>query len=141
MVAVKIIEYMQEQGQRGPLEGLLSEQVQHPNVVSCSSSFCVLGGGYLGEGPDSHRLAHTTQPSYPDCWGPDAEPHQCDAPNTPIPGAAQLWGALGALRLCAWSLGSNKGASWFNAGPPHSTTGHSAVQYVPKTERDHTHRR
>lgn len=34
MVAVKIIEYTQEPGQRGPLEGLLSEQVQHPNVVS-----------------------------------------------------------------------------------------------------------
>jgi hypothetical protein len=51
MVAVKIIEYMQEQGQRGPLEGLLSEQVQHPNVVSCSSSFCVfLGGGVPGRG-------------------------------------------------------------------------------------------
>lgn len=33
MVAVKIVEYTQEQGQRGPLEGLLSEQVQHPNVV------------------------------------------------------------------------------------------------------------
>jgi hypothetical protein len=33
-VAVKIVEYTQEPGQRGPLEGLLSEQVQHPNVVS-----------------------------------------------------------------------------------------------------------
>ena len=34
LVAVKIIEYMQEAGQKGPLEGLLSEQVHHPNVVS-----------------------------------------------------------------------------------------------------------
>lgn len=37
MVAVKIVEYTQEQGQRGPLEGLLSEQVQHPNVVSAGT--------------------------------------------------------------------------------------------------------
>jgi hypothetical protein len=34
MVAVKVIEYVQESGQKGPLEGLLSEQVHHPNVVS-----------------------------------------------------------------------------------------------------------
>lgn len=34
MVAVKVIEYVQEPGQKGPLEGLLSEQVHHPNVVS-----------------------------------------------------------------------------------------------------------
>lgn len=34
MVAVKIIEYTQEPGQKDPLEGLLSEQVHHPNVVT-----------------------------------------------------------------------------------------------------------
>jgi hypothetical protein len=50
MVAVKIIEYMQEQGQRGPLEGLLSEQVQHPNVVSSSSTLGCLGSGRGGLG-------------------------------------------------------------------------------------------
>lgn len=37
MVAVKIIEYMQEPGQKDPLEGLLSEQVQHPNVVGAAN--------------------------------------------------------------------------------------------------------
>jgi hypothetical protein len=38
MVAVKVLEYSQQQNDDGCLlEGLLSEQVQHPHVVSASS--------------------------------------------------------------------------------------------------------
>jgi hypothetical protein len=43
MVAVKIIEYTQEPGQKDLLEGLLSEQVHHPNVVSGAAE--ALGSG------------------------------------------------------------------------------------------------
>jgi hypothetical protein len=39
MVAVKVLEYLQQQNEDGCLlEGLLSEQVQHPHVVSAGGS-------------------------------------------------------------------------------------------------------
>lgn len=44
MVAVKIVEYIQEPGKKDPLEGLLSEQVHHPvsssgTAVASSKAF------------------------------------------------------------------------------------------------------
>jgi len=53
MVAVKIIEYTQEPGQKDPLEGLLSEQVHHP--VSSRSP-----AGASSKALEAPQLSHRT---------------------------------------------------------------------------------
>ena len=67
-------------------------------------------GGYQG-GRTPTGWPHTAQSGEPDCRGPEAEPHQRDAPNTPIPGRAQcpgrglpwllsMYDCQGACRAC-----------------------------------------
>jgi hypothetical protein len=74
VVAVKIIEYIQVVGQPGPLEGLLSEQVNNPHVVRWSGSS---GGGVThmlvlcAPGRVTRRQAHSPgAPPPPACWLP-----------------------------------------------------------------------
>jgi hypothetical protein len=69
---------------RAMADTLATMQLLKEMVRGCLSLFFV---GYQRGGLPP--AGHTQQSGKPDCRGPEAEPHQRDTPNTPIPGGAQ----------------------------------------------------